>query len=344
MKKKLKILAIESSFDETAASVIEAFLGDTPEFTTLSSNISSQSMRHAEYGGGVPELAARLHIDNIEKVVDKALTDAGVAKKDLTHMAVTSGPGLVPALVVGVEYAKGLALALDIPLIETNHMAGHLFSCLADKKQFEFPIVSLVVSGGHTQLWLMNDYHNYSLLGETVDDAAGEAFDKVGRLLGLAYPGGPKISMLALQSPAPIDFPRPMMNSGDYNFSFSGLKTAVRIYVQKNLPTTNIDKANIAKGFEDACVDVLTHKLFLAAKQYNAKTVAIGGGVSANRKLRKKIESEAEIKNLTTLIPPLSICTDNAEMIAIAAYFDLLSNKKIKPAENIIADPNWEIK
>ncbi|MBI5530828.1 MAG: tRNA (adenosine(37)-N6)-threonylcarbamoyltransferase complex transferase subunit TsaD [Candidatus Doudnabacteria bacterium] len=386
-KDKKVILAIESSCDETAAAVLEinlslnpsprlpgrqAHKGGTgtswPEITTLSSVVKSQIALHKSYGGVVPEVAARAHVKNIRPVVEHALQalptgQAGSSYKleAIDYIAVTAGPGLIPSLIVGVEFAKALSLASGIPLLPTNHMLGHLYSPfgrVSTKSQNPnnkseklnpkslFPNISLIVSGGHTMIVLMKNEKTYKVLGQTVDDAAGEAFDKVAKLLNLPYPGGPEVSRLALSgNPKAINFPRPMLNSKNYDFSFSGLKTAVLYYV-RSLPTTNYSlqtKSDISASFQAAAVDVLVQKTMRAAKEFKAKSVSLSGGVSANRLLRSELETMSNKLGIKFFVPPFNLCTDNAEMIGIAAAFALHNGKKPTPYKKVKADSNWEI-
>ncbi len=356
-----KILAIETSCDETAASVLSCDISSkNPQFKFLSSVVNSQMLIHKKTGGVVPEVAARAHMTNILPVVQKALSDAKQKLTDLNYIAVTSGPGLAASLIVGTEFAKGLSLSTNIPLLPTNHMDGHLYSAFAGEttstsKQIEltqpnvqFPVLSIIVSGGHTMLVIMKDYKNYKVIGSTVDDAAGEAFDKVARLLGLPYPGGPEISKLALSGKTDVDFPRPMINSKNYDFSFSGLKTAVLYYIDKlgdklGTKLTHQQKADIAMSFQNAVVDVLTSKALRACKQYQCKTISLSGGVAANRPLRKSLENLCITNNMTFIVPDFELCTDNAQMIALAAYFNLRSGIKPTPPAKVKADPSWEI-
>jgi N6-L-threonylcarbamoyladenine synthase len=345
------ILAIETSCDETAASVLRGSLrGSQPKFKFLSSVVKSQIEIHKKTGGVVPEVAARAHMQNILPVTDKALRDAKLKLKDIDYIAVTSGPGLVVALIVGTEFAKGLALATGIPLLPTNHMEGHLYSAFADKpEKVKFPVLSIIVSGGHTMFVIMKDYKNYKVIGNTVDDAAGEAFDKVARLLRLPYPGGPEISKLAQLGKIDIKFPRPMLADKNFNFSFSGLKTAVLYYIDKlrgsqnNKPLTRQQKADIAMSFENAVADVITAKAQRAIAQYQCKTVALSGGVAANRKLRKMLAELCQKEGINFTVPDFKLCTDNAQMIALAAYFNLRSGQKPLPPGKVKANPAWEI-
>ena len=345
MPKPVTILAIESSTDETAACVLTGDISARqPKFNILSSVVRSQILLHRKYGGVVPELAAREHIKHIEPVVKKALADVNLQLSDLDYIAVTAGPGLVPALVVGVEFAKTISNALGIPLLPINHMEGHMYSAFGGESpiaNIKYPIISLIVSGGHTMLVLMKDEKNYKVIGSTVDDASGEAFDKVARLLGLPYPGGPEISKLAETTKSTsVKFPRPMLNQKNFDFSFSGLKTAVVNYV-KDHPKYN--KAEIAKDFQDAVVDVLVQKTTRAAIAHKAKTITLTGGVAANKELRKKLQDASSGLRVQFIVPPFSLCTDNAGMIAIAAYLKLKNGMKPVPVSKVKADPAWEI-
>lgn len=345
---KLSILALETSCDETAASVLTGELsGKKPQFSILSSVVKSQIALHRKMGGVVPEVAARAHVTNILPVTQKALKDAKISLNEVDYLAVTSGPGLIGSLIVGVEFVKGLSLATGKKIIPTNHMEGHLYSAfggISRKYKVEsinFPIISLVVSGGHTMIVLMKSFNEYRVLGNTVDDAAGEAFDKVAKLLKLPYPGGPEISKLAETGKPIVNFPRPMMNSKNYDFSFSGLKTAVRYYYEAN---PKAKKSDIARSFEDAAIDVLVTKTLRAAKEYKAKTIILGGGVAANKKLRETLSEAAKKAKLKFRVPPFNLCTDNAAMIAIAAYFQLKKGFKPVNYNRVRADSNWEIK
>lgn len=351
MPKLSKILAIETSCDETAASVLIGDIkGTQPTFKFLSSVVKSQIAIHKKTGGVVPEVAARAHMQNILPVTEKALTDAKLQLQDLDYIAVTSGPGLVVSLIVGTEFAKGLSLATGIPLLPTNHMEGHLYSAFAQQpERITFPVLSIIVSGGHTMFVLMKDYKNYKVIGNTVDDAAGEGFDKVARLLKLPYPGGPEISKLAVQGRTDCNFPRPMINDKNFNFSFSGLKTAVLYHIdkltagKKSRALTLQQKRDIAMSFEEAVADVITKKANRAVEKYGIKTVALSGGVAANRKLRAKLAEMCKTYKLKFTVPDFELCTDNAQMIALAAYFNLRSGKKPQPAKSVKADPAWEI-
>lgn len=344
--KPIKILAIETSCDETAASVLTGNLKGKPNFQIKSSIVKSQIAIHKRTGGVVPEVAARAHMQNIKPVVDKALTHAKLKLSDINYIAVTSGPGLVVSLIVGTEFAKGLAVAGNIPLLPTNHMEGHLYSAFAKKPEsVKFPVLSIIVSGGHTMLVVMKDFKNYKVIGSTVDDAAGEAFDKVARLLKLPYPGGPEISKLAKRGKTDVNFPRPMIGSKNFDFSFSGLKTAVLYYMDKlGSPISLQQKADIALSFEAAVVDVLTQKALRACMKYKCKTISLSGGVAANRPLRESLEKISKDNNLKFTVPDFELCTDNAQMIAIAAYFNLRAGQKPQKPSTVSANPAWEIK
>jgi len=352
MPKKTVILAIETSCDDTAASVLVGDINSSkPSFAIKSSVFRSQVPLHRKTGGVVPEVAARAHLQNILPVAKFALEKAGHQLGDIDYIAVTSGPGLVVSLVVGVEFAKGLSYASGIPLLPINHMAGHLYSAfvradgIKSAAVVKFPVLAMVVSGGHTMLLAMQSYHDYKVIGRTVDDAVGEAFDKVARLLGLPYPGGPEISRLAQEGSAAIPFPRPMLNQKNYDFSFSGLKTSVVNY-RNNLPKklSRRQKADIAASFEEAAVDILTRKALRAAKEYQCNTIILAGGVAANTVLRGRLQKLAAQEKMEFVKSPVELCMDNAAMIAIAAYFGLRSGQKPKRVGGVKANPSWELK
>ena len=329
----MRILAIESSCDETAAAVV--IDGRTVESNVVSSQINV----HRATGGVVPEVAARLQLETIIPVVEQALEKASRGWDEIDAIAVTAGPGLMGSLIVGVETAKALALAKNKPLIPVNHLAGHLYACLAGEDPFTFPYLGLVVSGGHTELVLMPDHHRFELLGSTRDDAAGEAFDKVGKLLGLPYPGGPEISRLAQQGdPKAIDFPRPMLDQDNYDFSFSGLKTDVRREVAAQRLTAK-RKADLAASFEAAAVDVLVAKTRRAALAYKPSAVLLGGGVAANRLLRDRLHAALKENDIRLLVTPPEFATDNAAMIGLAAYWQRNDALSGKPRMQLSANP-----
>jgi len=324
----MKVLGIETSCDETAVAILNA---TEDKLKITSELVASQIKDHAKYGGVVPEIAARKHVDVLFGLLDVAGVDR--TGKDIDVIAVTQGPGLAPALRVGVEAAKTLATLWNKPLVGVNHLEGHLYSVLLDaKSQLQFPALALVVSGGHTELVLMKDHGEYELIGETRDDAAGEAFDKVAKLIGLPYPGGPEISKLAEEgNRAAIELPRPMIESSDFDFSFSGLKTAV-LYHLKDNPDT--DKADLCASFEQTVVDVLVAKTKKAIKKYDPKSVMLVGGVSANKYLREQMQQmTGEEFGLSIYLPPLSYTGDNAAMIAVAGYFQAKDKNFSKPEE-----------
>lgn len=312
----IHILAIESSCDDTSAAVLK-------NNRVLSNLIADQSV-HKKYGGVVPELASRAHMQNIVPVVDQALKEANIVPEKLDAIACTKGPGLVGSLMVGLSYAKSMAWALDIPFIEVNHMQAHVLAHFADDPEPEFPFLCLTVSGGHTQIVLVKSPLDMEVVGTTIDDAAGEAFDKTAKMLGIPYPGGPLIDKYAKEgNPHAFEFPRPKV--GELDFSFSGLKTAILYFLQKK------EKENpdfIQENLNDICasvqfriVDYLLYKLKLAAKQYGIKQIAIAGGVSANSFLRAELERVGKEKGWQTFIPKFEFCTDNAAMIGVTAYY-----------------------
>ncbi len=308
------VLGIETSCDETAAALVMGG-GDV-----VSSVVSSQIELHATFGGVVPEIASRAHLDLLNPVVARAFVEAGVDDRRVDAVACTIGPGLIGALLVGVSAAKALALAWDVPFVGVNHLEAHLYAALLDDPSLELPIVVLLVSGGHTLLVEMPELGRYRVLGQTIDDAAGEAFDKVARFLGLGYPGGPAVERIAQTGdPTAVDFPRAMRNEG-LDFSFSGLKTAVMYHVRAN---PDADTADIAASFQAAVVDVLVHKARRAAAEVGAKGLAIGGGVAANSKLREDLLDACAADGLHAYLPSRAMCTDNAAMIAAAGWHRL---------------------
>jgi N6-L-threonylcarbamoyladenine synthase len=313
------ILGIDTSCDDTSASVVE-------DGTKILSNVvSSQTDIHTKYGGIVPELASRRHIEMVQPVVDEALKQAGADLDDLSAIAVCHGPGLIGSLLVGCSFAKAVGYSKNIPLVAVNHLEGHLLSVFLESPSPEFPFLSLVVSGGHTSLYVAKDYGKYRELGRTRDDAAGEAYDKVSKLLGLGYPGGPLIDDLSKQGdPKAIDFPRAYLPE-TFDFSFSGLKTAVLHFLRQNGGTQlrNGDSrlaADIAASFQAAVVDVLVRKTEWAITKTHIRRVALSGGVSANSELRKRMMRLREEKEIQVFIPSMALCTDNAAMIAAAGF------------------------
>ena len=382
----MRILAIETSCDETSLAILEADgVFPTVKFKVLADNTLSQIDIHKEYGGVFPMLAKREHARTLVPLLEKTLKDAGLYKKTSRHVlehplrdefqhilerepelfgqflstvveidpplidiiAVTQGPGLEPALWVGINFAKALGMIWKKPIVPVNHMEGHLLAPLFEKTadghklaQIEFPAIGLLVSGGHTELILMRAIGEYELIGETRDDAVGEAFDKVARILGLPYPGGPEISKLAESGhPGVHPLPRPMLHSKDYAFSFAGLKTAV-LYLVKGLGNlTDEQKADIACEFQDAAVEVLISKTMRACEEFGAKSVILGGGVSANTELREVLTRKVSEQGLTLFLPSSGLSTDNALMIAISGYF---GTRTQKPNE-LNAKGNWRI-
>ncbi|MFH1710604.1 MAG: tRNA (adenosine(37)-N6)-threonylcarbamoyltransferase complex transferase subunit TsaD [bacterium] len=347
----MKILAIETSCDETSAAVVKSGK------EILSNIVASQVDLHKKYGGIVPEVASRKHIEVIAAVVKQALDDAKIPLKKIDAVAGTYGPGLVGSLIVGLNYAKALAYALKKPFIAVNHIEGHIYANflstsniqLPTSKQIsnpksqipKFPFVCLVVSGGHTQLVLVKDHGKYETLGRTRDDAAGEAFDKVARFLGIGYPGGPIIDEMSKKGdPKAINFPRAMMNEG-YDFSFSGLKTAVVNYAKKRSPnyqqrttkrasgpTNELRIPDIVASFQQAAVDILVEKTIKAAKNRNVRWIALAGGVSANSRLREDLRKRSKEEGFKISIPPMKFCTDNAAMVGSAAYYLIKKGEK----------------
>ncbi len=320
MDKDVLILAIESSCDETAAAVVRNGRD------VLSNVIASQIATHKIYGGVVPEIASRKHIEAIDWVIDGALKDAGVKKEDVDAVAVTYGPGLVGALLVGLSEAKALAFALDKPLIPVHHIEGHIAANYIQNKDWEPPFICMVVSGGHTHLVHIRDYSSFDILGHTRDDAAGEAMDKVARVLGLPYPGGPHIDRLSKEGdPEAIQFPRVTLESDSYDFSFSGLKSAVLNYINKARMTgEEIKPADVAASFQQAVVDVLVEKSMRACESLGVKKLALAGGVSANTQLRAEMEKNCRDRSIEFCVPAPILCTDNAAMIGSAGYYEYM--------------------
>ena len=311
------ILALETSCDETSASVV------ADGRIVLSDVISSQIPVHQKFGGVVPEIASRKHIENVIPVIDQALREAKVSLSDITAIGVTYGPGLVGALLVGVSVAKALAFATDKPLIGVNHLEGHIFANFLSHPDLEPPFMALVVSGGHTSLVHVKGYNEFELLGQTRDDAAGEAFDKIARVMKLPYPGGPYIDRLAKKgNPEAIAFPRALMGKDNFEFSFSGLKSAVLNYLHSaDQRGEEVNHADVAASFQAAVVDVLVSKVLQAAHKCAVKQIVIAGGVAANSGLKLKLKEQCEQANLTLYYPDVILCTDNAAMIACRAYY-----------------------
>ena len=323
------ILGIETSCDETAAALCVD--GDI-----IASNISSQDI-HRKYGGVIPELASREHERILNLIIHETLRDSKIGLENLDGIAVTQGPGLSGALIAGTSFSKGLAMGLNIPIIGVNHLEAHIFANFLAEPKLNFPFVCLLVSGGHTQLWQVNDFRNYKLLGETRDDAAGEAFDKGARILGLGYPGGPEIEKLALDGDyKSINFPRALIEKNNFEFSFSGLKTSLLYYFEKN---NKESLENIAASYQFAIIDVLVKKLKFAAEFSNTTNCVVAGGVAANKFLRNY--SKNQIPNRKIIFPHPSYCTDNAAMIAFLGEKYLLKGKKSKLDFSI--QPNMRI-
>jgi N6-L-threonylcarbamoyladenine synthase len=311
------ILGIESSCDETAAAVLR------DGHTLLSNVINSQIAVHSPYGGVVPELASRKHLENIYPVVEAALKQAGVTLDDLDGLAVTQGPGLVGSLLIGLSFAKAISAVKGIPYVGVDHIVGHLLSPFLEKERPEFPYIALVASGGHSSIFLVHGHTAIQPLGRTRDDAAGEAFDKVGKILGLEYPGGPVISRLAEQgNPRAIPFPRAWLAPDSLDFSFSGLKTSVANYVhqrqQKNEP---LNIPDVCASFQEAVVEVLCEKALKAAQMHQIPTIALAGGVAANSRLRAALQKLGDQHDIKIFMPSLELCTDNAAMIALAGFY-----------------------
>lgn len=355
--KPTTILAIETSCDETAVAIVEKI---DDESVVLSNVVSSQIALHAPFGGVVPDLAAREHTKNILPVLTQALTEAELTKDDIDAIAVTQGPGLIPALLIGTTAAKTLSFMWQKPLLGIHHIEGHIYANfikgkLDDMQKPEFPLLALVVSGGHTQIVLMQNHFQYEILGETQDDAVGEAFDKVAKMLGLPYPGGPVVAKRAdeFQGMTELEFPRPMIHSKDFNFSFSGLKTAVLYTIRKHPEKISDENFmnEICFAFQEAAIDVLLAKTKKAIEQYQPKTFVIAGGVSANVTLRSRLKQmiAEQFPNTNFITPEFTYSLDNAAMIASAAAFrwDMLSNQQKDQSKdgwkNIQANANFKL-
>ena len=341
----LRILGIETSCDETSAAVVE------DGQIILSNVIASQADFHAQYGGVFPEMASRMHIEAIYPVITQALTEAKITLDDIRAIAVTRGPGLPGSLIVGVNVAKGIALGRGLPILGVSHLEGHLYSLFLVERNVEFPVMCLIVSGGHTELVLMTEHLKYKRLGGTIDDAAGEAFDKVGRMLGLPYPGGPNVEKAAVRGDAAAySFPRSWLGQspGTHNFSFSGLKTAVLRELKQQTTNVKIGEeplppglpvADLAASFQAAVVEVLAEKTAAAAREFNARSIFIAGGVSANQALRS--ETQRRARSIPVRFPPLVLCTDNAAMIAAAGHFRFVAGQR--DSLDFDVKPNWKL-
>lgn len=332
MKEDIKILALETSCDETSAAVV------VNGRKILSNIISSQIDIHAKFGGVVPEVASRKHVEAVSFVVEEALREAGVTLSDIDAVAVTYGPGLVGALLVGLQYAKALAYGMHKPLIGVNHIEGHISANFIASPELEPPFVCLVVSGGHTFIVYMKDYGDFEIMGQTRDDAAGEAYDKVARAIGLGYPGGPKIDKLAVEGDAnAITFPRANFHEDTLDFSFSGIKSAVLNYLNKMTMTgETVNRADVAASFQKAVVDVLVDNAMKACEIKKVDKIALAGGVASNTALRRAMEEAGSKKGIEILCPPPVLCTDNAAMIGSAAYYELLRGKPAKLSLNAL--------
>lgn len=337
MEKDVYILAIESSCDETAAAVVKNGR------EVLSNVIYSQIALHTEYGGVVPEIASRKHIEKINQVIEQALVDADRKLGDMTAIAVTYGPGLVGALLVGVSTAKAISFASGIPLVGVHHIEGHISANFIENKDLEPPFICLVVSGGHSHLVVVKDYGEYEIIGKTRDDAAGEAFDKVARAIGLGYPGGPKIDKVSKEgNPEAIHFPRAKVGDAEYDFSFSGLKSAVLNYLNScQMKGEEINVADVAASFQKAVVDVLVEHSMDAVRKYHYKKFAIAGGVASNSSLREAFENACRKEGIEFYHPSPVYCTDNAAMIGAAAYYEY--QKGMRHGLDLNAVPNLRL-
>lgn len=316
------LFAIETSCDDTSVSLLDMKTGHVIDVLSIS------QMEHSSYGGVVPELASRKHFSNIFPLIDEILERNNKTYNDITNMAVTYAPGLMGSLLVGVSVAKSMAYTLNIPVIPVHHIEGHIFSNFIENDNIKFPFIALVISGGHTQIMMVKDYHSYELLGDTLDDSAGEAYDKVAKMLGMGYPGGPVIDKLASKGKNDIGFPRPMLKKDNLNFSFSGLKTAVKNYIEKN---ENYIKEDVAYSFQNAVCDVLLKKIKKAVRETGVDRIVLAGGVAANSQLRRVFSEQS----FECIIPERKYCTDNAAMIARAGYFRFRNNF------NVLFDKNF---
>ena len=324
MEKDITVLAIESSCDETAAAVVR----NGKE--VLSNVISSQIELHKLYGGVVPEIASRKHIENINQVIDEAMEESGLSYENIDAIAVTYGPGLVGALLVGVAQAKALSYALNKPLVGVNHIEGHISANYIENRDLKPPFLAMVISGGHTHLVMVEDYGKNSIIGKTRDDAAGETFDKVSRAIGLGYPGGPKIDKLAKQGNSKaIEFPRAHIEGAPFDFSFSGVKSAVLNHINvAKMKGEEICVEDIAASFQESVVDVIVSHTIMAAKKYNVSSVALAGGVAANSGIREGMKKACEENGIKLYYPSIGLCTDNAAMIGAAGYYEYINGTR----------------
>ena len=332
----MKVLAVESSCDETSVAVVE------DGRKVYSNVIASQIDTHKKFGGVVPEIASRQHVEAINTVLKEGIEEAGIKLDDIDIIAATKGPGLIGALLVGLSAGKALALSTGKPFVGVNHIVGHVCANYISFKDLEPPFIALIISGGHTYLIEVKDYVDFTLHGRTVDDAVGEAFDKVARSLGLAYPGGPLIDALAKKGKETIEFPRVMIKEDNYNFFFCCLKTAVLNYLNSaRLRGEEIVAEDVCKSFQEAVVDVLIEKSFRLAREKNMDKIVLCGGVSANSRIREAFEEKGREENIKIYYPDLKLCTDNAAMIASAAYYEYISGKV---DEENFANPNLGLK
>lgn len=333
------VLGIETSCDETGIALYDTAHG------LLGHVVHSQVAMHEDYGGVVPELASRDHIKRLAPLLQTVLDQAGVAKRSINAVAYTAGPGLAGALLTGASFAEGLALSLGVPALPVHHLEGHLLSPLLASEPAAFPFIALLVSGGHTQIMCVERVGAYELMGESLDDAAGEAFDKTAQLLGLGYPGGPALAQLAESGTAgKFKLPRPMLNSGDFNFSFSGLKTAVLTLVRER-PLTERDQADLAAEFQEAATEVLATKALAACRQRRLPTLVVAGGVGANRRLRQRLDETGARRGVRVCYPEMALCTDNGAMIAFAAALRLQAGAATPTSRNggFAVKPRWPL-
>ena len=337
MRLPMIVLGIESSCDETGVALFDSDRG------LLAHAVHTQVAMHEAYGGVVPELASRDHIRRLVPLLQRILAESGTLKKHINAIAYTAGPGLAGALLVGASFAEALGMALNVPTLPVHHLEGHLLSPLLSQDPPKFPFVALLVSGGHTQLMRVSGVGAYRLLGESLDDAAGEAFDKTAKLLGLGYPGGPALAALAEHGvPNKIKLPRPMLHSGDFDFSFSGLKTAVLMAVRQSTMTAS-DKANLAAEFQEAVTEVLTTKSLAALRHCGLDTLVVAGGVGANRRLRERLNNAAAKVGVSVHYPALDLCTDNGAMIAFCGAQRLLAGLAKSSEGNFSVRPRWPL-
>jgi N6-L-threonylcarbamoyladenine synthase len=326
------VLGVESSCDETAAALVR------DGQRVLASVVASQEEVHHRYGGVVPELASRRHLEAVIPVVRETLSQAGLELAHIDAVAATQGPGLIGSLLVGFSFAKALAFARDLPWVGVNHLEGHIHALFLEDRPPPFPFVALLVSGGHTGLYWVRSFLSMERLGQTRDDAAGEAFDKVAKMLSLGYPGGEMIDRLAAQGdPSRIRFPRPYLEKDGWDFSFSGIKTAVARYLSEHADSYRSHAADIVAGFQEAVVDVLVYKLIRSAQRRDCRRVALAGGVAANSRLRERLRQDAEAQDMEVYLPSPRLCGDNAAMVAAAGYHLLLAGKRAGPEDDVFS-------